>query len=120
VSFESSDGISPLAPDTAGALRRCGMIAVVLALDLSDGTSPPESEWELPFDPTGRWEGHVQALGSGSGIDGPILLTLSIGPTTMNGASVEGTYWEGMGNDPQPCAGPVLISLDTSASFARY
>ena len=40
------------------------------------------------------------------------------GPMTMVGARLEGTYWEG-GSSTQPCPGPVLISLDTEATFAR-
>lgn len=41
------------------------------------------------------------------------------GSASMVGASLQGTYWEGRFDDPRPCPGPVLISLDTSASFTR-
>ncbi|NNF11887.1 MAG: hypothetical protein HKN72_01610 [Gemmatimonadetes bacterium] len=41
------------------------------------------------------------------------------GSASLVAASLEGTYWEGRFDDPQPCPGPVLISLDTSASFTR-
>jgi hypothetical protein len=39
------------------------------------------------------------------------------GSATLVGIQLKGTYWEGAGNGP--CSGPVLISLDTGASFAR-
>ena len=41
------------------------------------------------------------------------------GPTTLTAASLLATFWEGAVDDPQPCPGPVLISLDTDASFTR-
>ena len=41
------------------------------------------------------------------------------GSSSMVAASIEGTYWEGSFDDPQPCPGAVLISLDTSTAFTR-
>jgi hypothetical protein len=39
------------------------------------------------------------------------------GSGSMVAALLEGTYWDGGGN--QPCSGPVLITLDTDATFLR-
>jgi hypothetical protein len=39
------------------------------------------------------------------------------GSRRMVAALLWGTYWEGGGN--QPCSGPVLMSLDTDATFSR-
>jgi hypothetical protein len=65
-----------------------------------------------------------QPLDSCSELLNPGINTINLlgwfdGSTTLLGASVEGTYWEGAFDDPQPCPGPVLISVDAAASFAR-
>lgn len=154
----------------------------------------------MPFDPSGSREAQVQGLVSGSQVDAPMLITLSVlsvpriptnssvdltgtwqwggfegalngfwhpfrdatakrdncplsnycalglyfepppgscperaepfadtrtvqawgwfeGSERLIAASLHGKYWDGGGN--QPCSGPVLISLDTDATFSR-
>ena len=57
-------------------LRRASwIIALVVGQGCGDSVS---LVWELPFDPTGTWEAHVQGLRSGSGIDDLMVLTLSL------------------------------------------
>ena len=41
------------------------------------------------------------------------------GPRALVGARLGGTYWEGQFDDPQPCPGPEMISLDTDVVLTR-
>jgi len=190
--------------------RTIGLLGTAVACLLGYGcgdTVTPSFESTMPFDPSDSWEAQVQGLVSGSQVDGPMVITLTVtqvfrsrtgvaetlveltggwewggfagsvdgfwtpsidatakfsggfcptlssacsvtlflnqpsdscarivadlgqeripflgwfdGPTTLTAASLLGTFWEGEFDDPQPCPGPVLISLDTDASFTR-
>ena len=183
---------------SARVIRWRGAIAVIVLSHGCGDSATPLPQSTMPFDPSGSWEAQVQGLVSGSQVDAPMVITLSVlspntatndfvdltgtwqwgglggivdgfwhpfrdvtaetsgcpalfqfcalglnllqppnscpdlsdpfgntidlggwfnGSATMVGASLEGTYWEGAGNEP--CPGPVLISLDTEATFAR-
>ena len=65
---------------------------------------PPNSCWERLSGPAGSFPNYMSLRGWFEG------------PSTLMATSIEGTYWEGAFSDP--CAGPVLLSIDTAGPFS--
>ena len=89
------------------------------SFDFGDCPTSPNAACSLRLEllppPNTCWE----TLNSGGAFSGPNYMSLRggfEGPSTLMATSIEGTYWEGAFSDP--CAGPVLLSIDTAGSFS--